>query len=165
MDAFQEDGAGQSENFITDCTIDTDIIALIPEDYVDVPMEKIRIYKELDAAGDDKVLMHLRTNLEDRFGPIPEELDALFDIVRIRTIGRKLGFEKIIIKNGIMICFFVSNPMSSYFRSKKFAGIIDKLNSNQGIFELKQKDSTLRLISREVGSSTVAHSLLSRLLN
>ncbi|MCQ2154711.1 MAG: transcription-repair coupling factor, partial [Bacteroidales bacterium] len=165
MDAFQEDGAGQSENFITDCTIDTDIIALIPEDYVDVPMEKIRIYKELDAAGDDKVLMHLRTNLEDRFGPIPEELDALFDIVRIRTIGRKLGFEKIIIKNGIMICFFVSNPMSSYFRSKKFAGIIDKLNANQGIFELKQKDSTLRLISREVGSSASAHSLLSRLLN
>lgn len=165
MDAFQEDGAGQSENFITDCTIDTDIIALIPEDYVDVPMEKIRIYKELDAAGDDKVLMHLRSNLEDRFGPVPEELDALFDIVRIRTIGRKLGFEKIIIKNGIMICFFVSNPMSSYFRSKKFAGIIDKLNANQGIFELKQKDSTLRLISREVGSSAAAYSLLSRLLN
>lgn len=165
MDAFQEDGAGQSESFITDCTIDTDIIALIPEDYVDVPMEKIRIYKELDAAGDDKVLMHLRTNLEDRFGPVPEELDALFDIVRIRTIGRKLGFEKIIIKNGIMICFFVSNPMSSYFRSKKFAGIIDKLNANQGIFELKQKDSTLRLISREVGSSAAAYGLLSRLLN
>ena len=165
MDAFQEDGAGQSESFITDCTIDTDIIALIPEDYVNVPMEKIRIYKELDAAGDDKVLMHLRSNLEDRFGPIPEELDALFDIVRIRTIGRKLGFEKIIIKNGIMICFFVSNPMSSYFRSKKFAGIIDKLNANQGIFELKQKDSTLRLISREVGSSAAAYGLLSRLLN
>lgn len=165
MDFTTDKSGPQNESFITDCTIDTDIVALIPEEYIDIPMEKIRIYKELDAAGDDKVLMRLRANMEDRFGKIPEELDSLFDIVRIRTIGRKLGFEKIIIKNGIMICFFVSNPMSSYFRSKRFEDIIEKLNANPGLFELKQKDSSLRLLARNVNSSAQAHSLLSKLLN
>lgn len=165
MDFTADKSGPQNESFITDCTIDTDIVALIPEEYIDIPMEKIRIYKELDAAGDDKVLMRLRANMEDRFGKIPEELDSLFDIVRIRTIGRKLGFEKIIIKNGIMICFFVSNPMSSYFRSKRFEDIIEKLNANPGLFELKQKDSSLRLLARNVNSSAQAHSLLSKLLN
>ena len=164
MDVFDETGMPQNEAFVTDCTIDTDIVAMIPEEYVDIPMEKIRIYKELDAAGDDKVLMRLRTNLEDRYGAIPQELESLFDIVRIRTAGRKLGFEKIIIKNGIMICMFVSNPMSSYFRSAKFNGIINKLNENQGLFELKQKDSSLRLLARNVDSSARACNLISKLL-
>ena len=164
MDVFDESGVPQNEAFITDCTIDTDIVALIPEEYVDIPMEKIRIYKELDAAGDDKVLMRLKANLEDRFGTVPQELESLFDIVRIRTAGRKLGFEKIIIKNGIMICMFVSNPMSSYFRSARFSGIIDKLNENQGLFEMKQKDSSLRLLARNVDSSARAYNMISKLL-
>ncbi len=164
MDVFDETGIPQNEAFVTDCTIDTDIVAMIPEEYVDIPMEKIRIYKELDAAGDDKVLMRLRANLEDRYGPVPQELESLFDIVRIRTAGRKLGFEKIIIKNGIMICIFVSNPMSSYFRSSKFSGIIEKLNENQGLFELRQKDSSLRILARNVEDSTRAYNLISKLL-
>lgn len=163
VDAFEDGSVPQNDAFLTDCTIDTDIVAFIPEDYIDVQVEKIRIYKELDAAQDDKVLMHLRANLEDRFGPIPKELDALFDVVRIRTMGRKLGFEKIIIKNGIMICFFVGNPMSSFFRSKKFGSIIENMNANPGIFEMKQKDNSLRLISRNVESLSRAYSLISKL--
>lgn len=165
VDIGEESAASASETFITDCTIDTDIVALIPEDYVDVPMEKIRIYKELDSSPDDKSLMRYRAQLEDRFGRIPPELDALFDIVRIRYIGRQLGFEKIIIKNGIMICFFVSNPMSQYFRSKRFSSIIDRMNANPGLFEFKQKDNSLRIICRNVDSTLKAYGLLSKLSN
>ena len=161
VDAFNDGTASMSDNYITDCTIDTDIVALIPEDYIDVPVEKIRLYKELDAAVDEKTLKRMRDNLEDRFGRIPPELDSLFDIVRIRGIGKKLGFEKIIIKNGLMICFFISNPMSSYFKSRTFEGILEKLNLCQGIFELKQKDSSLRLLARNVNSSSKALHLLS----
>lgn len=163
VDAFEEGGAPQNDAFVSDCTIDTDIVAFIPEEYIDVQVEKIRIYKELDAAQDDKVLMRLRANLEDRFGTIPPELDALFDVVRIRALGRKLGFEKIIIKNGIMICFFVQNPMSSYFRSKKFSSVIDNMNANPGLFEMKQKENSLRLVSRNVDSLRTAYKLISKL--
>lgn len=163
VDAFNETNTPQNDAFLTDCSIETDIVALIPEDYIDIQVEKIRIYKELENTSDDKTLMRLRANLEDRFGPVPKELDALFDIVRIRSIGRKLGFEKIIIKNGIMIFFFISNQMSPYFRSKKFTSIIDRVNANPGLYEMKMKDNTLRMVSRNVNSLSQAYSLISKL--
>ena len=164
LDSFDEGGAPRNDAFVSECTIETDITALIPEDYVNVQVEKIRIYKELDSASDDKSLMRVRANIEDRFGPVPPELDALFEVVRIRSLGRRLGFEKVIIKNGILICFFISNPMSPYFRSKRFAELVERLNSCGGIFEMKQKDNSLKLISRNVNSLQKAYKLLTSLL-
>lgn len=114
------------DSFIEDCTIDTDQVAMIPDSYIDVPAEKIRIYKELDSVEKDSELDKMAAKLTDRFGPVPEEVSHLFDIVRIRHRGKKLGFEKIIIKNGILIAFFISNPMSSYYKSKVFTGILEK---------------------------------------
>jgi len=165
IDIEEEGQAVNNEVYLTDCTIDTDIMAMIPDDYIDIVAEKVRIYKELDSAADDKALMRLRANLEDRFGHIPQEVDSLLDIVRIRTLGRQLGFEKIIIKNGLMICFFISNPMSSYFRGAKFGKIMDSVAANVNVFELKQKDGTLRLLSRGVNSSSKAYELLRKLSN
>ena len=164
LDSFDEGGAPRNDAFVSECAIETDITALIPEDYVNVQVEKIRIYKELDSASDDKSLMRVRANIEDRFGPVPPELDALFEVVRIRSLGRRLGFEKVIIKNGILICFFISNPMSPYFRSKRFAELVERLNSCGGIFEMKQKDNSLKLISRNVNSLQKAYKLLTSLL-
>jgi transcription-repair coupling factor (superfamily II helicase) len=69
--------------------------------------EKIRIYKELDSLTSDKDMEQLKKKLEDRFGALPVELKRLFDIVKIRQLGQKLGFEKIIIKNGVLIAFFI----------------------------------------------------------
>lgn len=163
LDMFEGDSRPHNEAFISDCTIDTDFLAMIPDTYIDIPMEKIRIYKELDSTTDEKTLRRLRDNLQDRFGAIPPELDALFDIVRIRTHGRKLGFEKIIIKNGIMICFFVGNPMSPYFKSNKFGDIVSHLNTHQGLFELKQKDQSLRLVGRGVDSLSKAYAMITKL--
>lgn len=164
VDAFDEGSAPRNEAFVTDCTIETDIVAYIPDDYIDVQVEKIRIYKELDNISDDKSLMRIRASLEDRFGPIPAELDALFDIVRIRRTGKQLGFEKIIIKNGLMICFFIANSMSSYYRSKRFEKILANLNENQGIFELRQKDNGLRLLAKGIDSSSKAYNTLAKLV-
>ena len=62
----------------------------------------------------------MKGKLVDRFGKLPVELERLFDIVRIRQLGVSLGFEKIIIKNGVMIAFFVSNPLSQYYKSDRF---------------------------------------------
>lgn len=164
VDAFDEGSAPQNEAFITDCTIETDIVAYIPDDYIDIQVEKIRIYKELDNVSDDKSLMRIRASLEDRFGPVPKELDALFDIVRIRRVGKMLGFEKIIIKNSLMICFFIANSMSSYYRSKRFERILSSLNENQGLFELRQKDNGLRLVAKGIDSSMKAYSTLEKLV-
>ena len=151
------------ESYVSDCTIETDQLALIPDSYIDMTAEKIRIYKELDSMTSDKELDNLRIRLEDRFGKMPEELQRLFDIVRIRQLGVKLGFEKIIIKNGVMIAFFISNPLSQYYRSDKFAKILENVSLNPKLFELKQNDNKLRIFSRNVDGIAKAYSILKKL--
>ena len=152
-----------TDNYVADCTIDTDQLALIPDTYIDVTAEKIRIYKELDSLTSDRDMDNLKKRLEDRFGKLPEELSRLFDIVRIRQLGLKLGFEKIIIKNGVMIAFFISNPLSQYYRSEKFSSILEKITLEPKLFELKQNDNKLRIFVRNVDGIAKAYSILKKL--
>ena len=152
-----------NDNYVSDCTIETDQLALIPDSYIDITAEKIRIYKELDSLSSDKELDQMKQRLEDRFGPVPEELSRLFDIVRIRQYGQKTGFEKIIIKNGVMIAFFISNPLSQYYRSDRFSKILENISLNPKIFELKQNDNKLRIFVRNVDSIAKAFDILKKL--
>lgn len=153
----------KQDSYVSDCTIETDQLALIPDSYIDITAEKIRIYKELDSLSSDKELDNMKSRLEDRFGPLPEELSRLFDIVRIRHLGEKLGFEKIIIKNGVMIAFFISNPLSQYYRSDIFSKVLEGITMNPNVFELKQNDNRLRIVSRNVDGIAKAYSLLKKL--
>ena len=152
-----------SDSYASDCTIETDQIALIPDSYIDMTAEKIRIYKELDSMTSEKELEQMRKKLTDRFGAIPEELARLFDIVKIRQLGQKLGFEKIIVKNGVMIAFFISNPLSQYYRSDRFSKILENITLNPQVFELKQNDNRLRIFVRNVGSIAKAYDVLGKL--
>ena len=152
-----------SENFVSDCTIETDQLALIPDTYIDMTAEKIRIYKELDSLSSEKEMEQMKKKLSDRFGTIPEELSRLFDIVRIRQIGQKLGFEKIIIKNGVMIAFFIYNSMSQYYRSDRFSKILESISMHPNLFELKQNDNKLRIFVRNVDTLSKAYEILKKL--
>ena len=152
-----------SDNYVSDCTIETDQLALIPDSYIDMTSEKIRIYKELDSLTSEKEIEQMKKKLSDRFGAIPEELSRLFDIVRIRQTGQKLGFEKIIIKNGVMIAFFIYNPLSQYYRSDRFSKILENISLNPNIFELKQNDNKLRIFVRNVDSLAKAYEFLKKL--
>ena len=156
--------SGRSDDVqVSDCTIETDQEALIPDSYIGITSEKIRIYKELDSLPDDRSIDRMKDKMNDRFGKMPEEVQRLFDIVKIRHLAEKLGFEKIIIKNGLMIAFFISNPLSKYYRSKKFADILDAVNRNAPLFELKQNDERLRILVRNVTSIQKAYSVLKKL--
>ena len=151
------------DTYVEDCTIETDQIALIPDEYIDITAEKMRIYKELDSLAGEKELDRMAKSLEDRFGPMPQELKDLFTIVRIRHLGEKLGLEKIIIKNGILIAFFITNQMSAYYRSDTFSDILKKISQENRIFELKQTESKLRIISRNIDSISKAYETLKKL--
>ena len=154
---------GTDDNYVSDCTIETDQLALIPDTYIDITAEKIRIYKELDSLESEKEMDAMKNRLADRFGPLPDELMRLFDILRIRQLGQKLGFEKIIIKNGVMIAFFISNPLSKYYRSDRFSKILEGISNNPKIFELKQNDNRLRIFVRNIGSISKAYDVLKKL--
>jgi transcription-repair coupling factor (superfamily II helicase) len=152
-----------NESYVVDCTIETDQLALIPDTYIDMTAEKIRIYKELDSLTSEKDMEQLKKKLEDRFGALPEELKRLFDIVKIRQLGQKLGFEKIIIKNGVLIAFFISNPLSQYYRTDRFSKILENVSLHPNLFELKQNDSKLRVFSRNIDSVAKAYEVLKKL--
>ena len=152
-----------NESFVSDCTIETDQLALIPDSYIELTAEKIRIYKELDSLTSEKELKQMSERLSDRFGPIPEELSRLFDIVRIRQLGQKLGFEKIIIKNNVIIAFFITNPLSQYYKSMVFSRVLENMSKHPSLFELKQNDNKLRIFVRNIETLSKAYETLKKL--
>ena len=150
----------KEERYVSDCTIETDQQALIPDDYIDITAEKIRIYKHLDSLSDDREIDRYRRQVEDRFGTLPSEVENLFNIVRIRNLGARLGFEKIIIKNGLQIMFFVYSHPTGYFQSDLFGQILSNVNAHPDIFTLKQADGKLRTVSRGTTSVMMAYERL-----
>jgi transcription-repair coupling factor (superfamily II helicase) len=152
-----------TEKYVDDCTIETDKPAHIPDDYIDITAEKIRIYKVLDAQTDDKEIDRVGRQIEDRFGPLPEEVKNLLNVVKIRNLGTLLGFEKIIVKNGMQIMFFVSNPLSPYYKSRVFERVLSHVNTEPGLFKFNQDGGKLRTVSRGVDSLDKALQILKRL--
>ena len=152
---------GRREKISSDCSIETDQQAFIPDEYIDITAEKMRIYKQLDSFFSEKEIDRLYAQLEDRFGKCPPQVDNLFNIVKIRNVAQQLGFEKIIIKNGMFICFFISNPMSDYFTSEAFARILEKINKSP--FTLKQSEGKLKIITRGINSTKEALDTIKKL--
>ena len=150
-------------SYVVDCTVDTDQLAHIPNEYMDITSEKLRIYRQLDSMESDKAIDRLADEMRDRFGEFPEEVSNLFYVVKIRNAGSSIGFEKVIIKNGIMICFFISNPMSPYYKSKQFSSVLERVGQNPGLFNLKQVENKLKILCRNVNSLEDAHLLLKKL--
>lgn len=149
--------------FVIECTVETDQPAHIPDDYVGITAEKIRIYRQLDALESEKALERFASELQDRFGKFPAEVENIFNVVKIRNLGSSLGFEKIIVKNGIMICFFIQNTMSPYYKSKIFENVLSKVSENQRMIELKQVEDKLKLLVKPVKTLNDAYSVLNKL--
>ena len=153
----------KNDYYVEDCIVETDQPAFIPDGYIDINAEKIRIYKQLDALRSDKELDRYALGLEDRFGRLPVEVKNLFDVVKIRNLGASKGFEKIIIKNGLQIMFFINNPLTGYYKSDTFGSILEKINEGKTDFVFVQKDGKLRIKARNVDSLSKALRNLERL--
>ena len=153
----------KNDYYVEDCIVETDQPAFIPDGYIDINAEKIRIYKQLDALRSDKELDRYALGLEDRFGRLPVEVKNLFDVVKIRNLGASKGFEKIIIKNGLQIMFFINNPLTGYYKSDTFGSILEKINEGKTDFVFVQKDGKLRIKARNVDSISKALRNLERL--
>jgi transcription-repair coupling factor (superfamily II helicase) len=138
------------KDFVQDCQIETDLQILIPKDYISVTTERLSLYKELDNIENEKGLKAFEARMIDRFGEIPPELHSLFDTIRLRWIAKKIGFEKLVLKNGKLIGYFVGKEDSGYYQSKAFTHILDYMKHNPVAFKMHQTTSKLRLIFNEV---------------
>ncbi len=140
----------QPATYISDTQIDTDREAFIPDAYISSSAEKIRLYRELDHITDDRRLALFEKNLIDRFGPVPEATRELFDIVRMRWVCIELGFEKAIVKNGIMILKFIENQHSAYYKSTVFGNILKIATRPDSKFIFKQNNNKLSIVVRNI---------------
>ena len=102
----------QKKTYVSDFQIDTDLEIMFPDEYVSNISERIRLYKELNEIDTEETLCSFEKRLIDRFGNLPQPAQALLDIVRIKWIAVKIGIEKILLKNDLLIANFVSDPNS-----------------------------------------------------
>jgi transcription-repair coupling factor (superfamily II helicase) len=157
-------GAGEKQ-YVSDFQIDTDLEIMFPDEYVSNISERIRLYKELNEISSPESLDQFGKKLVDRFGPVPAPAEALLDIVRIKWIAGRLGIEKILLKNDLLIAYFISDQNSSFYRSPVFASIMNYVNRKQKQMSMKQRESKLSLTVHDVKSVRKAIGLLSDIVN
>ncbi|MGM9774870.1 MAG: transcription-repair coupling factor [Candidatus Egerieousia sp.] len=147
--------------FLTDSTIDTDLQLFIPDEYVSQTAEKIRLYKELDNLKSEEEIKKFLAGLEDRFGPIPEQIIQLTYVVRLRRLAIKLGFEKVIVKNGLMLLYFISNKESAYYTTDTFSHILQFI-ADRPEWSLKDNGDKLWIVIRNVRSINDGYRILEK---
>ena len=150
----------QQDDFVTDCSIDTDLEILIPDSYVESITERLSLYSRLDNCETQDDLVAFHREMTDRFGPVPEQVEDLFTTVRCRRLAVDLGFEKMLLKNETLRCFFVGNPDSPYFQSELFNGILQFLQTGTNKGKLKQVGKNGILVVESIRSMKDLHEFL-----
>ncbi|MCQ2252133.1 MAG: transcription-repair coupling factor [Bacteroidales bacterium] len=151
--------------FVTDCQIDTDMEVLLPSDYVENVAERVKIYRTLDTVKDETELDGLAARLTDRFGKIPLQTLRLFNVVKMRWLAIRLGIEKITLKNGKMLCYFVSQPNSPYFQTATFGNILIYLQKNKNNCQMKQINGKAGMVIDKITKTEQALKFLQNLEN
>lgn len=146
-----------NQQYVTDCQIDSDLQLLIPNEYVSNVTERMNLYRELDTLSEIAELEGFRQRLEDRFGDVPEIVDELLLVSKLRKKAIDIAVEKMVLKRGKMICYFVGNPESSFYQSPKFMAVLQYVQSHSQ--KCRMKEGTQRLSLSFEGVKTVSEAL------
>jgi transcription-repair coupling factor (superfamily II helicase) len=152
------------KTYTSDFQIDTDLEIMFPDEYVSNIAERIRLYKELNEIDSEEALEEFEKKLADRFGILPPPATALLDIVRIKRIAVKIGIEKILLKNDLLIAYFISDHNSPFYNSPLFVSIMNYVNKHRRHMSMKQKATKLSLTITDVKSVKEAIKVLNEIL-
>ena len=152
------------EEFVEDCAIESDLEMYFPDNYVPGSSERMLLYRELDNINDDNDLEAYRQRLIDRFGEIPHEGLELMQVVPLRRLGKRLGCEKISLKQGKMNMQFVANPESAYYQSRTFSAVINYVGNHPRRCHFKQVGTRRLLTISEIPTVEAAVSVLREML-
>ena len=147
-DLYQEENENENKEYVKELQIDTDFELLFPDEYINNITERLNLYNELGNIKDEAGLLTYETKLIDRFGPLPKEAKALLNSIRIKWIATQMGIEKIIMKQGKLIGYFVGDQQSDYYSSKQFRHMLQFVQQNGNICKMKEKETKngLRLL-------------------
>jgi transcription-repair coupling factor (superfamily II helicase) len=145
---YNDENEDENKEYVKELQIDTDFELLFPDKYINNISERLNLYNELGAIKDEAGLLAYEAKLIDRFGPLPKEAKALLNSIRIKWIATKMGIEKIIMKNGKLIGYFVADQQSAYYNSKQFRQMLQFVQQNGNICKMKEKETKngLRLL-------------------
>lgn len=139
-----EEELKRSQKYVRETALETDFELLLPDDYVHGISERIALYKELDDIETDEGLEEFATRLNDRFGAIPTQARALIETMRLRWLANDLGMEKLVLKSGKMIGYFITKADSPYYQSDKFTRVLDYVKHHPNAGKMYEKDGSLR---------------------
>ena len=163
-DAPDQGARLSGEDFVDDCSVDCDLHAFLPEDYVPGSSERMLLYRELDGLTTDEQLQQFRQRLVDRFGPVPPEGEELLLISPLRRLGRRAGAERLALKQGRLTLYFVSRLDSPFYSSAAFGNILAYATAHYRTCQLRQDHDKRRMIVGNVKSVAAAVQLLQDML-
>jgi transcription-repair coupling factor (superfamily II helicase) len=147
-DLYENEDSGVEKEYVKDLQIDTDFELLFSDEYINNVTERLSLYNELGAVKNEEELIVFQNKLIDRFGPMPPRALALMNSIRIKWIASKVGIEKLVMKKGKMIGYFVSDQQSDFYTSNRFHQVIQFVQKNTSICVMKEKQTPagLRLL-------------------
>jgi transcription-repair coupling factor (superfamily II helicase) len=138
----------ETKEYVKDLQIDTDFELLFPDDYINNITERLSLYNELGAIKDEATLIQYEQKLTDRFGALPKEAVALLNSIRIKWKATSIGIEKLVLKQGKMIGYFVGDQQSDFYQSNRFMKMVQFVQHNSSLCKMKEKETKngLRLL-------------------
>jgi transcription-repair coupling factor (superfamily II helicase) len=147
-DLYENEDSGVEKEYVKDLQIDTDFELLFSDEYINNVTERLSLYNELGNVTNEEELVIFQNKLIDRFGPMPPRANALMNSIRIKWVATKVGIEKLVMKKGKMIGYFVADQNSDFYTSKRFQQVIQFVQKNSAICVMKEKQTPagLRLL-------------------
>jgi transcription-repair coupling factor (superfamily II helicase) len=159
---FQEE-ISQQDDYVQDCTIDTDLEIMIPDNYVENIGERLSLYTRLDQSENEEELVAMKDEMVDRFGPMPKSVADLFETVRARKLAISLGFEKMTLKESTLRCYFINRPDSPYFESTLFKNLLAFTQTSMNNAHFKQVGKLFVLVIKDIATMEDCHQVLQKM--
>jgi transcription-repair coupling factor (superfamily II helicase) len=147
-DLYQDENDNETKEYVKDLQIDTDYEILFPDDYINNITERLNLYNELSQIKDEATLQQFEQKLIDRFGALPKPAIALLNSVRIKWKATAIGLEKVVIKQGKMVGYFISDQQSNFYQTSRFMKVLQFVQQNGNLCKMKEKETKngLRLL-------------------
>lgn len=147
-DLYPEESDVETKEYVKDLQIDTDFELLFPDEYINSVTERLSLYNDLAIIKTEEKLQEYQQQLEDRFGKLPKPALALLDSLRIKWKATHIGVERVILKQGKMVCYFIGDQQSTYYQSARFHKVLQFVQQNSNLCKMKEKETKngLRLL-------------------
>jgi transcription-repair coupling factor (superfamily II helicase) len=154
----------KDKDFVRDCQLETDLEIMIPDKYISNIGERLNIYRDLDNINNLEGLDQIKEQLIDRFGEIPKSTQELFSAIQLRWIAKRIGLEKMVLKQKKLVGYFIANQESLFYQSPQFTAVLKYIQNNPHTCKMKERNDKLSLVFENVNNVREAIDLLEPIL-